>query len=225
MLLATLDVEASLGNVEDDHVHIFVVDVDRGSWTATSLDLGYPIHWLLHVYFEFHDDARLRIKLASGIGETWARDGGIPQGCPLSMVVVALCLPWCNCLVSIGRVKHQLYADTPRSFAHGCSYLYRLFSYCWSHRCPTKCVLLSTCPKIRREMKSWVIFVDGRHWKVLLDVRVLGGLIDTKLRWRGPLFLVGLSGEIGGMAAVENSSFGFLGEASDPTYQICFAWN
>ena len=33
----------------------------------------------------------------SGLGEPWTRDGGIPQGCPLSMMfIVALHLPWCR---------------------------------------------------------------------------------------------------------------------------------
>ena len=39
----------------------------------------------------YHSQVRLRFKLAAGLGEPWCRDGGIPQGCPLSMVfIVAL---------------------------------------------------------------------------------------------------------------------------------------
>ena len=39
----------------------------------------------------------MRFKLATGLGEPWCRDGGIPQGCPLSMVfIVALYVPWCR---------------------------------------------------------------------------------------------------------------------------------
>ena len=46
---------------------------------------------------------RLRFKLASGLGEPWTRDGGIPQGCPLSMMfIVALYLPWCRYLSARG---------------------------------------------------------------------------------------------------------------------------
>ena len=38
-------------------------------------------------------------SLASGLGEPWTRDGGIPQGCPLSMMfIVALYLTWCKYL-------------------------------------------------------------------------------------------------------------------------------
>ena len=44
--------------------------------------------------------------------KSWCRDGGIPQGCPLSMVfIVALSVPWCRHLESMSAVKPQLYAD------------------------------------------------------------------------------------------------------------------
>ena len=54
----------------------------------------------------------MRFKLATGLGEPWFRDGGIPQGCPLSMVfIVALYVPWCRRLESLPDIKPQLYAD------------------------------------------------------------------------------------------------------------------
>ena len=53
--------------------------------------------WFRHAYFDFHSHVRLRFKLAAGLGRPWTRDGGIPQGCPLSMMfIVALNLPWCS---------------------------------------------------------------------------------------------------------------------------------
>ena len=44
------------------------------SW---SRSLGLP-GWFRHAYFEYHAHVRLRFKLASGLGEPWTRDGGIP---------------------------------------------------------------------------------------------------------------------------------------------------
>ena len=62
--------------------------------------LGLPA-WFRKVYFSFHKDVRLRFKLATGFGVAWRRDGGIHQGCPLSMVfIVALYTPWCRHLES-----------------------------------------------------------------------------------------------------------------------------
>ena len=41
-----------------------------------------------------------------------ARDGGVPQGCPLSMVFfLALSVPWCGRLESLPDIKPQLHAD------------------------------------------------------------------------------------------------------------------
>ena len=38
--------------------------------------------------------------------------GGIPQGCPLSMMfIVALYLPWCRYLAAHEGIEPQLYAD------------------------------------------------------------------------------------------------------------------
>ena len=73
--------------------------------------LGLP-GWFRHAYFEYHAHVRLRFKLAAGLGEPWTRDGGIPQGCPLSMMfIVALYLPWCRYLSAPVGVEPQLYAD------------------------------------------------------------------------------------------------------------------
>ena len=73
--------------------------------------LGLP-GWFRKVYFSFHSQVRLRFKLAAGLGEPWCTDGGIPQGCPLSMVfIVALYVPWCRHLESLPDIKPQLYAD------------------------------------------------------------------------------------------------------------------
>ena len=86
-------------------------------WTGPFLDcalgrLGLP-DWFRRAYFSYHSQVRLGFKLAAGFGEPWCRDGGIPQGCPLSMVfIVALCVPWCRHLEALPDVKPQLYADT-----------------------------------------------------------------------------------------------------------------
>ena len=102
----------------DSDVHIFVADVvksfdtvDRGILDYLLSRLGLP-GWFRQTYFEYHARVRLRFKLSCGLGEPWTRDGGIPQGCPLSMIfIVALYLPWCRHLESFGAVKPQLYAD------------------------------------------------------------------------------------------------------------------
>ena len=99
-------------------LHVMVADViksfdtvDRSILDCTLGRLGLP-DWFRKVYFSFHSQVRLRFKLAAGLGEPWCRDGGIPQGCPLSMIfIVALYVPWCLHLESLPGVKPQHYDD------------------------------------------------------------------------------------------------------------------
>ena len=56
---------------------------------------------------------------------------------------------------------------------------------------PSKCVLLSTSAAVRRDMKSWVISGAGERWSVKLDVRDLGGHLDTTYRAWVVLSLLG----------------------------------
>ena len=111
-----LDIEEVLSGIVEGDVHIFVADViksfdtvDRGILDRVLGSLGLP-GWFRHAYFEFHSLVRLRFKLAAGLGQPWTRDGGgIPQGCPLSMMfIVALYLPWCRYLASQEGVQPQL---------------------------------------------------------------------------------------------------------------------
>ena len=113
-----LDIEEVLSGTGGDQLHVMVADViksfntvDRSILDCALGRLGLP-DWFRKVYFSFHSQVRLRFKLAAGLGEPWCKDGGIPQGCPLCTVLIAaLCLPWCRHLDALPDVKPQLCAD------------------------------------------------------------------------------------------------------------------
>ena len=118
-------------------MHVMVAEViksfdtvDRSILDCTLGRLGLP-GWFRKTYFAYHGQVRLGFKLAAGLGESWCRDGGIPQGCPLSMVfIVALHVPWCRYLQSLTDVRPQLYADNLKCSAQ-CPHA--LFGEgCWS---------------------------------------------------------------------------------------------
>ena len=89
-----------LGFVIVGILSFFFDTVDRSILDCVLSRLGLP-GWFRHAYFKYHAHVRLRFKQASGLGEPWTRDGGIPQGCPLSMMfIVAKNLPWCRCLAA-----------------------------------------------------------------------------------------------------------------------------
>ena len=98
--------------VGGDQLHVMVADViksfdtvDRSILDCTLSRLGLR-GWFRRTYFAYHSQVRLGFKLAAGLGESWCRDGGIPQGCLLSMVfIVALYVPWCRYLESLTDVK------------------------------------------------------------------------------------------------------------------------
>ena len=200
-----LDIEEVLSGVVQGDVHIFVADViksfdtvDRGILDRVLSSLGLP-GWFRHVYFEFHSLVRLRFKLAAGLGQPWTRDGRIPQGCPLSMMfIVALYLPWCRYLAAQAGVQPQLYADNLKCVSKDPGVLLRAARFTAGYvrlvsqePVPSKCVFLSTSRFVRREMRDWVVTDEGDRWTVKLDVRDLGGHLDTTFRVGLLLWLLG----------------------------------
>ena len=138
--------------------------VDRGILYRVLSSLGLP-GWFRHAYFEYHAHVRLRFKLASGLGQSWTRDGGIPQGCPLSMMfIVALYLPWCRYLSAQVGVCPQLCADgleclsrNPDLLLHAARFTTGYVRLVGQEPAPSKCVLLSTSREVRKNMKDWVL--------------------------------------------------------------------
>ena len=192
----SIDIEEVLSHARHSDFHIFVADVvksfdtvDRDILDCALGRLGLPA-WFRRVYFSFHREVRLRFKLAAGLGVAWKRDGGIPQGCPLSMIfIVALCTPWCRYLESLARISPQLYADNLKcsSFCVDSVLAAAEYTVSYAHAVgqeasPSKCVLLSTSKAARRRMTVWRNRNDGCFWAVKLDVRDLGGHLDVTLR-------------------------------------------
>ena len=49
---------------------------------------------------------------------------------------------------------------------------------------PSKCVLMSTSRTVRSDMRGWIVTDEGDKWSVKLDVRDLGGHLETTFRGR-----------------------------------------
>ena len=217
------DIEEVLSGTGGGQLHVMVADViksfdtaDRSILDCASGRLGLP-DWFRKVYFSFHSQVRLRFKLAAGLVEPCCRDGGIPQGCPLSMIfIVALCVPWCRHLESLPDVKPQLYADNlkcsaarPRALFESARFTAQYVRSVGQDVSPGKCVLLSISRAVRRAMKHWDISGDGGFWKVQLDVRDQGGHLDFTCRARAGTLSKRVGEATLGVAAVGALPLGF----------------
>ena len=218
-----LDIEEVLSGTGGDQLLVMIADViksfdtvDRSIWDCALGPLGLP-DWFRKVYFSFHGQVRLRFKLATGLGEHWCGDGGIPQGCPLGMVfVVALYVPWCRHLESLPDVQPQLYADNlkccaerPGALLEFASFTARYVRSVGQDVSPGKCVLLSTSKSVHKAMKLWDVSGRGSFWKVQLDVRDLGGHFDFTLRARAGTLSKRVREAILGVAPVGAVLLGF----------------
>ena len=102
------------------------------------------------------------------------------------MFIVALYLPWCRYLGAQCGVSLQLYADNLKCVSRDPELLLRAARFTTGfvrlvgqEPAPSKCVLLSTSKAVRAEMRGWVLSDEGHRWTVKLDVRDLGGHLDT----------------------------------------------
>ena len=173
--------------------------VDRSFLDRVLSSLGLP-GWFRHAYFEYHAHVRMMFKLASGLGAPLTRDGGTPQGCPLSMMfIVVLYLPWCRYLCAQAGVQPQLYADNLKCVSRDPDLLLSAARFTTGYvrlvgqePAPCKCVLLSTSREVRHNMRGgyfhrkvisgllglmyviwvgiWILLLEAGHLLLLLEL-------------------------------------------------------
>ena len=105
------------------------------------------------------------------------------------MFIVALYLPCCLVLAAQEGVQPQLYADNlkcvfrdPDLLLNAARFTTDYVRLVGQELAPSKCVLMSTSRVVRKDMKDWDLSQEGEKWTVKLDVRDLGGHLDTTFR-------------------------------------------
>ena len=115
-----------------------------------------------HVDFDCHVGLRLRFELAFGLVEPWTRGGGIPQGCPLSMMfIVAFVCPLVPVFAYSRGYRRQLYAGNLKCVASNSVLLFSAARFTARYvrvagQEPALCknVLLCTSREVRKEMRT-----------------------------------------------------------------------
>ena len=124
-------------------------------WGGLVFQAGSGRRTLLTIVRFAYGSSLLLVQVNLGVGM-----GGIPQGCPLSMVcTVALYVPWCRHLETMPDVKPQLYADNlkcsaqcPHALLGAARFTARYVRAVGQDVSPGKCVLLSTSKSVRKAM-------------------------------------------------------------------------
>ena len=95
---------------------------------------------------------------------------------------------WCRYLAAQDGVEPQLYADNLKSVSWDPDLLLRAarFTTGYVHLvgqelAPSKCVLLSTSRVVWKDLKDWILSLEGNKWSVKYDVRDLGGSFGYNL--------------------------------------------
>ena len=98
-------------------------------------------------------------------------------------------MPWCRYLAAQVGVEPQLYADNLKCVSRDPGLLLTAARFTSGYvrlvgqePAPSKCVLFSTSREVRKDMKDWVLSLEGDKWSVKFDVRNLGGHLDTTFR-------------------------------------------
>ena len=92
-------------------------------------------------------------------------------------------MPWCSFLGSQVGVQPQLYlkcvSRDPEVLLSAARFTTGYVRLVGQEPAPSKCVLMSTSRVVRGDMRGWVVSDEGHQWSVKLDVRDLGGHLDT----------------------------------------------
>ena len=106
----SLDIEEVLSRARDDKLHVTVADVvksfdtvDRSILELWTWHAGFASMVSACLFFSFRARCALGFGLAAGLGALWCRDGGILQGCPLSITFLGVGV--LQALLGLGRTQ------------------------------------------------------------------------------------------------------------------------
>ena len=150
--------------------------------------MGFPLPILI-AYTNFQENVTYRNNLAGSIGRPHRRACGIPQGCPLSMLFVAVIMrPWVGMMTTLGLTPRVLaddillIAEGPEGYAKFQSHFDTTHDYIHTMGAtlaPSKSYAFATHNTTRAWLKSHIWTHLNQTIKVVLHTRDLGNHINT----------------------------------------------
>ena len=142
---------------------------------------GMP-HRILGAYMDFHKELQIRNSLAGTLGEPYKRKCSVPQGCPFSMMIIALVMrPW-TIIVAKEGCKPRILADDMEMHAIGPGHAQKFHkAYGKSIEylvdmgakiAHDKCFLFSTSPDARVWLTNVIWPILNKPIKVVLDAEI-----------------------------------------------------
>ena len=144
---------------------------------------------VLQPYMRYMENLKVHNTIGKGIGRPYQRRCGIPQGCPLSMMLIALMLrPWVMAIESIGAMPRILADDLMilTSGIHHCQLMHKainlthqMLSDMGAAVAPAKSFIFTDRTSARKWYTNHIWINIGQKIPVVKHVRDLGGTINT----------------------------------------------
>ena len=155
---------------------------------------GVP-NTVLGPYLRFMEGLQLVNSLGTGLGEPYTRPTAIPQGCPASMLAMAvLSVPWGRVATLLGAVPRGLADDfiisaegplAQATIEAATDGVHSAMAASGSRLAPDKNWLMATDPAVRRSLRRRVWTGTGTTIRVALSHRDLGGHLNSGQRMVG----------------------------------------
>ena len=177
---------------------------------------GFPTR-VLNAYRGFIDNLTIYNLVGGSLGEGHKHPCGIPQGCPLSMCLIAFSLrPWIQVMRSIGA-HSRILADDILILAEGPSHeslflkaynaTFRFLQDSGAEPAPSKSTVFSTVRTTRAKLRTHVWEPIGSTVLFVLHARDLGSHICTATRMVSPTLTARLRAAVDIVRRISRTSF------------------
>lgn len=165
--------------------------IHRGLIYKLAASASLP-HRILQAYSSFHENVWAYNSIAGALGSPYRKPTSIPQGCPLSMTIVALIMcPWVSLITTLTAIPRVLADDIllittgPTAlcdFTTALDTTHQYLSRLGARVAPNKSITFASSPAHRRFLAKHIWQYIGQTIQLVLLTSDLGAHINTTIR-------------------------------------------